>query len=166
MPIDPSPSPKITSWHQGLNFASSVVKSPHQNDEVMYVTYVCSMCKLRLSSWIVISFLTLFINMYAISNPRIIKNVFSLREADFRLALPSLSLAAFQINSFLAAYLRNQWLVLLCVRQMDLGSVSFFVYVNPLLLFDLKDKFTWTHNYQSKFFSIQRIKMQSVMITA
>ena len=143
MPRDPSPSPNITSWYQGLNFASSVVKSPHQNDEVMYVTYVCSLCKLQLSSWIVISFLTLFINMYVISSPRIIKNVFSLREADFRLALPSLSLAAFQINSFLAAYLRNQWLVLLCIRQMDLGSVSFFVYVNPLLLCFISLVITW-----------------------
>lgn len=55
------------------------VKSLHRSERGMYVTCAYSMCVLHLSSWIVISSPALFINMYVIPIPGIIKICSNLR---------------------------------------------------------------------------------------
>ena len=67
-----------TSWHQRLNLDSfwCFVSAPRWTCDVCYI-YICWMCMLHLSSWIIISFSTLLINVYEISTPMIMKNLFS-----------------------------------------------------------------------------------------
>ena len=114
---------KITCWHQGW-----ILSLPLKWTWDTCYMYVCSTHMLHCTSWTVISFPALFINMYAISTPTIIKKnklvLSSFRQADLRLALLSPHLSASQINPFLAANLMFWWSVLLCIGQMDLGSVT------------------------------------------
>lgn len=73
------PKPFLLVWRKppdirGWMPPHSDVKSPPQSEHRMYV---CSMCRFHFSSRAVISFPTLFISIYAISTPMIIKNSFS-----------------------------------------------------------------------------------------